>query len=346
MTSQHRKIFADSPHPQQPARRRTIGQLAALGLAAATPQLPKAQTVGSDAWPSRPVRFLLGFAPGGATDILSRLYCDKMSTLSGAQFVVENRTGAGGLVAMTALSKSASDGYTVGMGNISNNATARALYARLPYEPEKDFIFASGLWKLPNLLVINPKIEARTVAELINLVKASPGKFTFASSGPGTTVHLSGELFKSMAGLDMRHVPYRGGRPALMDLIAGHVDMLFDNIPGSIQFAKNGAVRALAVTTAQRDPSVPDIPAMAEFLPGFELTSWTALTAPAGVPPAIIEKMSALSASVLNSPDIVQRFRDLGAAPWPTSPAEVTTYRAQEEARLTPIIRNAGIKLE
>lgn len=328
------------------ARRRTLKSLGAAGIVAAAPAIISAQARAADAWPSRPVRYVLGFSAGGATDILSRLYCEKMSGLTGQQFLVDNRTGAGGTVGMTALARSAPDGYTIGMTNISNNAMARPLYSQLPYDPENDFSFASGLWQLPNLLVINPNIEARTVPELIELIRRNPDKYTFASSGPGTTTHIAGELFKHLGDLKIRHVPYRGGRPALLDLIAGHVDMLFDNITGSIEFAKQGQVRALGVTTAKRNPAVPDIPAMAEFLPGFELTSWTSVAGPAGVSPAIIQRLSELTNEVLRMPDVAARFQELGATPFPTTPAEITAYRTSEENRLTPIIKAAGIKLD
>jgi len=324
--------------------RRTI--LGTLGAALAAPGLLSSPARAAQAWPNRPVRFILGFSAGGATDTLSRLYCQKMSELTGQEFIVDNRTGAGGQVGMSTIARAAPDGYTVGMANISNNATAPALYKSLPYHPADDFAFSSGLWQLPNLLVVNPGMGVNTLPELIELLRNNPGKYSFGSSGAGTTVHLSGELFKHLAKVDILHVPYRGGRPALLDLIAGRIHMLFDNMPGSLPFAQDGSVKALGVTTSQRNQAAPEIPAVAEALPGYEIVSWTAVAAPAGTPKEVVERLSQLSGDALRSPDLAKRFNDLGATPWPTSSSEITAYRNAEEARLTPVIKAAGIVLE
>lgn len=332
--------------PACPARRGALVAIGAAGLAAGAPGLLSAQTRAADAWPSRPVRFLCPFSAGGATDILSRLYCERMSAATGQQFVVENRTGAGGTVAMTALAKAAPDGYTIGMTNVATNVNAKVLFATLPYDMAADFTPISGLWRLPNLLVISPKLTVRSVPELIDLCRASPGRYTFASSGVGTTTHISAEVFRQLAGLDIRHVPYRGGAPATVDLMGGVVDMYFDNITGTLQAVKDGKLRGLAVTTAQRSPVLPDLPAMGEILPGFDVTSWTSVSGPAGLSPAVVQRMSEVTLSVLRNPDVERRMGELGATAFPTTPAEIVAYRAAEEARLLPMLRQMGIKPE
>lgn len=290
-------------------RRGLLGSVAA-GLAA--PRIGRAQR---GPWPSGSIRFIGLFPPGGGTDILSRIWCLKMSDITGQQFIVENRSGSSGNVGSEAIARSAPDGNTIGLGSVAPLSIAPTLFARLPFDPERDFTHVSGLWQLPNLLVINNDVPARTVPELIALLRANPGRYAYASSGSGTTVHLSGEMFKSLAGLDILHVPYRGGVPAHLDLLAGRVHMIFDNIPQGLASAREGKVRALAVTGAARSPQAPEIPTMAEFLPGFEITSWGSVVGPAGLPKAVVERLSALSRQALESPDMAARFRDNGATP-------------------------------
>lgn len=313
--------------------------LAWLGAAPLFPQFASAQ----QAWPARSVRYVVGFAAGGATDSLSRVYCQKMSALTGQQFVVENRVGAGGVIANDAVAKSAADGYTVGMGSIANNVIAIGTYAKLPYRPADDFSFVSGLWQLPNILVAAKDFPASNAKDLLALLKQNPGKYNYASAGIGTTLHLSGEMMKSMAGVDVQHIPYKGGNPALMDLLAGRVNMLFDNLPGSLSAVREGSVKPIAVTGKTRSPALPDVPAMAELVPGYEMTSWTCLCGPAGLPQDMIAQMNAQTLKALGDPDLKKRFEELGATAWPTSPAEITAFRASEEARLLPLIQAAGI---
>ena len=269
-----------------------------------------------------------------------------MSEIAGQQFVVENRGGSGGNVGVDAVAKSAPDGYTVGLGGIASHAIAPTLFPSLPFDPAKDFTFVSGLWWLPNLLAVNLDVPARSVPELIALLKASPGKHTFGSAGAGTTLHLSGEMFKQLAGVDMVHVPYRGSAPAQLDLVAGRVSMMFDNIPGTLALAREGRVRPLAVTSAERSPAAPEIPAIAEVLPGFDVVSWTCLIGPAGVPPAAVSRMSALSKQALESPQVVRAYRDQGAEPWWTTPEEIAAHRAAQQARLAPLIRASGARVD
>jgi tripartite-type tricarboxylate transporter receptor subunit TctC len=300
----------------------------------------------SSDWPSQPVRYINIFPPGGATDTLSRLFCVKLGEIAGQPFVVENRSGSGGNVGADAIAKAKPDGYTVGLGSIAPNAIAPTLYKRLPFDAARDFSFVSGIWQLPNLVVVNKDLPVRTVPELIALLKASPGKYAYGSSGSGTTPHLSGELLKQLAGVDILHVPYRGGAPALLDLIAGRVQLIMDNIPGLLPAARDGSVRALAVTGPQRSQVVPDLPTMLEFLPGFEMTSWGALCGPAGLPEPVIERLSAFAKRALENQDLVRGFQELGAKPWWATPEDTAAFRAREEARLAPIIRASGAQVD
>lgn len=318
---------------------------AALGMAAglATPALLRAQ--GAD-WPSQPVRFINGFAPGGPTDTLSRIFCAKLGEVTGQQIVVENRSGSGGNVGVDAIAKSRPDGITIGMGGIASHAIAPTLQPSLPFDPVRDFTFVTGLWQLPNILVVNGDLPARTVPELIALLRAGPGQYAYGSAGPGTTLHLSGALFAHRAGIDMLHVPYRGAAPAMLDLFAGRIHLLFDNIPTGLAQHRQGKVRALAVTSAVRSPAAPDIPTMAEFLPGYEIVSWTCLCAPAGLPPAMVGRMSALSRRALEDPALVRSYLDQGATAWWTTPEDIAAFRAAQEAALRPLILASGARRE
>lgn len=321
-------------------RRAVLGGLAVSAVAA--PAVVRAQ----GAYPNRPVRYINPFPAGGATDTLSRIFCAKMSEITGQQFVVENRGGSGGNVGMDALAQSPNDGYTLGLGGIASHVIAPTLYAKLPFDPAKDFTFVSTLWSLPNFLVGNLDLPAKTVPELIDLLKKNPGKYSYASAGPGTTLHICGELMKQLAGIDMLHVPYRGAAPAMQDILGGVVHLIFDNIPGALVQYRPGKVRGYAVTSAKRSPAVPEIPTMADFLPGFDINSWTALTGPANLPAEVVTRLSALSKQALESPDLIQKYLDLGATAWWSSSAEVTAFRASEQARLAPIVRASGARVE
>ncbi len=319
-------------------RRTGLGMVAA---ALAAPAL--AQRVD---WPLGPIRFIGIFPPGGGTDILSRLWCQKMMELTGEQFIVENRSGSAGNIGTEAIARSAPDGRTIGLGSVAPLAIGPTLYRRLPFDVTRDFTYISGLWQLPNLLVVHPDVPARTVPELIALVKANPGKFTYASSGSGTTVHLSGAMFAAQAGLEMVHVPYRGGAPAHVDLMAGRVHMIFDNIPQALAEAREGKVRPLAVTGAKRSPQAPEIPAMAEFLPGFEITSWGSVVAPAGLPAPMVLRIAALARQALETPELIARFEENGATPWAAGPEELAAFRTANEAAFAPVIRATGVQVD
>jgi tripartite-type tricarboxylate transporter receptor subunit TctC len=315
--------------------------LAAAGVAGAQ-ALARAQATARDEWPNGPVRFIGIFPPGGGTDILSRIWCQKMSEITGEQFVVENRSGSAGNIGTEAIARAAPDGRTIGLASVAPLAIGPTLYRRLPFDATKDFAYVSGLWPLPNLLTIHPDVPARTVPELIALVKANPGRYSYASSGSGTTVHISGAMFAAMAGLDLLHVPYRGGAPAHVDLQAGRVHMMFDNIPQGLALAREGKLRALAVTGSERSPVAPELPTMSEFLPGFYITSWGGVMGPAGLPEAVVRRLSELTRRSLEAPDLVARYRENGATPWFTTPEELARFRAANEAAFAPIIRASG----
>jgi tripartite-type tricarboxylate transporter receptor subunit TctC len=324
--------------------RRTL--LTVLGGSIAAPFVLPRATFAQEGWPARPVRYVNGFPAGGATDSLSRILCQRMSELSGQSFVVENRGGAGGVLGADAVAKAAPDGYTVGLGGIASNVLAIGSYAKLPYDPVRDFTFISGMWQLPNILVGKRELFSSDLKELFAAFKKDPRKYTYASAGFGTTLHLSGEMMNSMAGVDVVHVPYRGAGPALTDLLGGRVDMLFDNLPGSLPSVRSGLIKPIAVTSPARIPELPDVPAMAEALPGYAMTSWTAMIGPANLPAGIVAQINALTAKALADPQVKTRYGDLGASTWPTSPSEIAAFRDSEQARLLPIMKAAGIKPE
>src|SRR3954470_21677994 len=317
-----------------------------VGSSIAAPLLAPRIAVTQEAWPARTVRYVNGFPAGGANDTLSRLICQKMSELSGQSFVVENRAGAGGVLGADAIAKSPPDGYTVGLGGIAQNVLAIGSYAKLPYDPRGDFTFIGGMWQLPNILSAKKELFSSDLRELLAAFKKEPRKYTYASAGFGTTLHLSGELMNSMAGVEVTHIPYKGAGPALTDLLGGRVDFLFDNLPGSLPSVRAGQIKPVAVTSRTRIPELPDVPAFAELLPGYEITSWTAMIGPANMKAELVTQVNALIAKALADPTVKARYADLGATPWPTSPAEIKSFRDSEEVRLVPIMKAAGIKPE
>jgi tripartite-type tricarboxylate transporter receptor subunit TctC len=327
--------------PPHPGRRLAVG--AVLGAPWVLGSAARAQA----AWPLKPVKFINPFPAGGATDTLSRLYCAKMSEITGQQWVVENIGGGGGDIGVAAYARAQPDGYTLGLGGVASHGISPTLKAgKLPFDANRDFTFVSTLWALPNFLVGNLALPANTVPELIQLLKRNPGKYNYASAGLGTTLHLAGELFKLLAGVEMTHVPYRGAAPAMTDLIGGAVQMIFDNIPGALVQYKAGKVKAFGVTSATRSPVVPDIPALSEFLPGFDVVSWTTVTGPAGLPAAVVERLSQFTRQALESASLKKDFFDRGATAIWRSPQETVAYRASEEKRLGEIIRSAKITLD
>src|SRR4051812_26995080 len=329
------------PSPES-VNRRTL--LTVFGGSIAWPLLGPENAFAQEAWPIRTVRYVNGFPAGGATDTLSRILCQKMSELSGQSFVVENRAGAGGVLGADAVAKASPDGYTVGLGGIASNVLAIGSYAKLPYHPRDDFTFIAGMWQLPNILCARKDLFSSDLRELLAAFKKEPRKYTYASAGFGTTLHLSGEMMNSMAGVEVNHIPYKGAGPALTDLLGGRVDLLFDNLPGSLPSVRGGQIRPVAVTSKARIADLPDVPAIAEVLPGYEMTSWTAMIGPPDMKADLVAQINALTNKALADPALKARYAELGASPMPTSPAEMKAFREAEEARLLPIMKAAGIK--
>lgn len=316
------------------------------GGALAAPMISSGVARASDKWPNKPVKYINLFPAGGPTDVLSRIVCQKLTELTGQQFVVENRGGSGGNVGAEAIKNSAPDGYTIGLMSVSSHAIAPSLYKKLPFNADKDFTPVTMLWSLPNLLIVRKTLGPKTVPELIALAKEKPGKVSYASSGSGTTVHLSGALFASMAKIDILHVPYRGSAPAVQDLLADQVDMIFDNIPGSLAQMGGGKVYGLAVTSLERSPMAPEVPAMTEFLPGFDINSWGGICGPAGLPQPMVERLNALAKEALESPDVKAAYLKNGATPLWKSVADTVAYRRSEEARFAPIVKASGASVD
>jgi tripartite-type tricarboxylate transporter receptor subunit TctC len=299
------------------------------------------------AFPEKPVRFVIGFTPGGPSDILARAVGQKLAERWGQQVVVENRPGAGGNLAAEAVAKSAADGYTWLLGNNSILATNHALYRRLPYDPVKDFAPVALVAVQPNILVVHPDVPVKSVADLVALARQSPGKLNYASSGAGAAAHLAGELFKTMAGVDIVHVPYKGAQPALTDLIAGQVQLMFATSASVIPYMKAGRLRALAVTTAQRSPSVAELPTIAEAgLPGFEATTWHGIVVPAATSRAVIEKINADVNAALKEKDLSERLAGLGAEVLTGTPGDFADYIAREIPKWTKVVKDSGARAD
>ena len=326
-----------------------IGRRRALVLGSpilAAPFLASGLARAADEWPNKPVKYINVFPPGGPTDTLSRIVCNQLSELTGQQFLVDNKAGSGGNIGTDAIAKAAPDGYTIGLYTIASQSIAPTLYARLPFNVEKDFTPIAMLWSVPNMLMVRLELPARTVPELIKLCADNPGKYSFASSGAGPSPHLSGEIFKQLARLSILHVPYKGSAPAWQDLLANQVDMMFDNIPGPLGLMRSGKVRGLGVTSIQRHPAAPDIPTMSEFLPGFDITSWGGVCGPAGLPAAMVEKCSALCRQALESEPVKKAFEQQGATAIWLNPVETSAMRMRDEQRLAPVIKASGARVD
>jgi len=329
----------------QSIRRRRL--LISAGLFPATSAL-RAQS----GWPNKPVRIVVPFAAGGTTDILARALAPELGKAFGQTFIVDNKPGAGGNIGADAIAKSAPDGYNLLMGTVGTHAINAALYPKMPFDPVKDFVPIVLVAGVPNVLVINTaKAEANkinSVADLIRYAKANPGKLNMASSGNGTSIHLSGELFKTMTGTYMVHFPYRGSGPALLDLIGGTMDVMFDNLPSALPQIKAGKLKALAVTSATRSAAVPDLPTIAEAGPvkGFDASSWFGLLAPAGTPAEIVNRIQQETAKALQSPVLKERLLSQGAIPGGQSPAEFAKFIAAETAKWAQVVKASGAKVD
>jgi len=331
-----------------PLRRRRL--LMGAGAALVPSALP-GFAFAQGAWPNKPVRIVVPFAPGGTTDILARALAPELGKAFGQTFVIDNKPGAGGNLGSDMVAKSPPDGYTLLMGTVGTHAINAALYPKLPFDPVKDFAPITLVAGVPNVLVMNPaKAQAAkidTVADLIRYAKANPGKLNMASSGNGTSIHLSGELFKSMTGTYMLHFPYRGSGPALLDLIGGTMDLMFDNLPSALPQIKAGKLKALAVTSAQRSAAVPELPTIAEAgVKGFDASSWFGLLAPAGTPADVIDRLQRETAKSFESPAFKERLLSQGAIPGGQSPAEFAKFIAAESKKWAQVVKVSGAKVD
>jgi tripartite-type tricarboxylate transporter receptor subunit TctC len=296
-------------------------------------------------YPVRPVRWIVGYPAGGTTDILARLIGHSMSEGLGQQFIIENKPGAGNNIATEAVINSPPDGYTVLLVNPANAINA-TLYQKLSFNFMRDTVPVGGIMRVPNVMEVNPSIPAKTVAEFIAYAKANPGKINWASSGNGTSVHLSGELFKIMTGVDLTHVPYRGSAPALTDMISGTVHIMFDNMPSSLPHIQAGKLRALAVTTAQRSDALPDVPTVSETVPGYEASAFFGMSVPKGTPAEIIDKLNKEINAALVDVTMKAKLAELGGMPIPGSPAEFGKVVAEETDKWAKVIKSGGVSLE
>lgn len=306
------------------------------------------QTIKTDtAWPKQAIKIVVTFTPGGAPDILARVLAESWQKSLGVPVLVENRPGYGGNIGADLVAKSEPDGYTLLIGTVGIHAINGALYDKLSFHPINDFTPISFLASTPNVLVVNKKLGVSNLHELIELAKAKPNELTFGSSGVGTSLHMSGELFKEMTGVQIRHIPYKGRAQSLPDLLSGRISMLFDNLSSSLPLIKAGEVQALAVTTLKRSPAAPEIPTMAEQgLPGFEATSWFSLMAPANLPPALQKRLNALTRQTLNQTEIKNKLRASGLEPAPGSPQELNKLIQSETNKWGRVIYKSGAKLE
>ena len=317
--------------------------MAAGALLAAFALLTHAQAP----YPSKPIRIVVPFPAGGTTDILARAVAQKLTDTLGQTVVVDNRPGAAGNIGAELVAKSPPDGYTLLMGTVGTHAINASLYAKMPYDHVRDFAPVILVAGVPNVLVVNPSVPANNVQELIAYIKANPGKVNFASSGSGTSIHLAGELFKTMTGLSMTHVPYKGSAPAVTDLLGGQVQLMFDNLPSALPHIRAGKLRALAVTSAQRASALPDVPTVAEAgLPGFEASSWFGLLAPAGTPKDVVAKLNAEVAKWLASPEAREKLAAQGAIAAGQSPDDFSRHIAAETTKWQKVVKESGAKVD
>lgn len=299
------------------------------------------------AYPTKPIRMICPFPPGGTTDVVARLVAQKLTEAWGQQVVVDNRPGAGGIIGTEIVTKAAPDGYTVLLGSITTHAVNPALYKKLNFDPVKDFAPVSLVVSSPQLLAVHPSVAAKSVKELIALAKAKPGQLNYASAGTGTSPHLTFELFKSMAGIDVVHVPYKGTGPAITDLIGGQVQMMITGVVALMPHVKSGKLRGLGVTSAKRVAALPDLPTIIESgIPGFDVSSWFGVFLPGGTPKPIVAKMNAEIRKILEVPEVRQRLIGQGADPASNTPEEFAAYVKAEMARWGKVVRDTGAKAD
>ncbi|SEO03342.1 tripartite tricarboxylate transporter substrate binding protein [Bradyrhizobium sp. OK095] len=319
-------------------RNSVFGLVLLSGLFSASPPA-------SAAYPDRPVHWMIGFAAGGPVDIVARIMAQALSESLGQQFIVENRAGSGGNIAAGAAINAAPDGYTL-LFVAPNNAISTSLYKKLPFDFLRDTVPVASIMQLTNMLVVSNAMPVKTVQEFIDYCKANPGKISFASSGNGTSVHMSAELFKVMTKCDMVHVPYRGSAIAFPDIISNKVQLIFDNLPSALEQSKGGTVRALGVTSPQRWPSVPDVPAIAETVPGFESVGFYGISAPKGTPPEVVEILNKAVGDALKDPKVVARLAETGGIPKPMTAAEFGKLVESETAKWKKVVEFAGVSVD
>jgi tripartite-type tricarboxylate transporter receptor subunit TctC len=331
----------------QPSRRRWLAAFAGMAMIGAAMPVA-AQT----AWPSKPVRIVVPFAPGGTTDILARAVAPELSKVFGQSFIVDNRAGAGGNLGADIVAKSAPDGYTLLMGTVGTHGINKSLYSRMPYDPQKDFAPVTLVAGVPNVMVMNTEkakaLGINTVPDFIKYAKAHPGQLNMASSGNGTSIHLAGELFKTMTGTFMTHIPYTGSGPAMLGMISGTVDVMFDNLPSSMAQIKGGKLKAFAVTSSQRSAAMPDLPTIEEAakLKGFEASSWFGLLAPAGTPPEVVLRLQQETAKALSLPSIKEKLLAQGAIPSGNTPQEFAALIDAEIKKWAPVVKASGARVD
>ncbi|TXH91126.1 MAG: tripartite tricarboxylate transporter substrate binding protein [Pseudomonas sp.] len=316
----------------------------ALTLLAGTLALTLGVSASAQNYPNKPIRLVVTFPSGGAPDILARLFSEKAQL--GQPVVVDNKPGAGGNIGADFVAKSAGDGYTLVLGTVGTHSINGSLYEKMPYDMVKNFSPVSLIASAPNLLVVNNNVPVKTVPEFVAYLKANPNKLSFGSPGVGTSVHVSGELFKSMTGTQMTHVPYKGRQFAIPDLVGGSIQLMFDNMPSALPMAREGKIRAIAVTTAKRSSAAPEIPTIAESIPGFEATTWFAMFAPAGTPKPVIDRLNAEVLRVFRLPDVAERLKTLGLEAVLSSPEELSAYQASEITKWTKVVKESGAKAE
>lgn len=337
-----------TPNPRHPSRRTSLLALATVCAGLSLTSHAAAQSV----WPGKPVRIVVPFAPGGTTDLLARALAPELSKAFGQPFIVDNRGGAGGNIGADAVAKSPGDGYTLLMGTVGTHGINKSLYARLPYDPQKDFTPITLVASVPNVMVMNThrarELGINSVPDFIRYAKANPGRLNMASSGNGTSIHLAGELFKSRTGTFMTHIPYRGSGPAMMDMLGGSMDVMFDNLPSAMPHIQVGTLKAFAVTSTVRSAALPDLPTVAEAagLAGFEASSWFGLLAPAGTPPDIVSRLQQEVAKALNLPLIKERLSAQGAIPSGSTPQEFARLIDAEIAKWATVVKAAGARVD
>ncbi|MBD3848414.1 tripartite tricarboxylate transporter substrate binding protein [Bosea sp. SSUT16] len=319
--------------------RRTI--IAAACLAVAGPAFAQGEYPGS-----RVVTIVVPFAAGGTTDMLGRILADRLGARLGGRFIVENRAGAGGNTGVAAVARAPADGYTLTMGTVSTHAINPAVYSRLPFDHVKDFAPISQVASAPNILMVNVDLPAKSVPELIDLLKKNPGKYSFGSSGAGTSTHMAAEMFKVATGTDMAHVPYRSSGQVTQDLLSGQIQVSFDNITIAWPHVQEGKIRALATATPKRLEVAKDLPALAEFIPGYDASSWHGFFAPAGVPKEIVAKLSAETQAIMKEPAVIEQLRKLGVDPVGSSQDAFAAHIAAETTRWAEVAQKANVKIE